>query len=186
MANQSFQEHLNSLDAETKLRKIKVMDWIQKSSNEAWDRENRTKSGRDPARLKLDPGSNLPTQRYQKQEPIYASADDVDESTNVVPSADSGRNRSSGSLPNQSWVPEWRPGSADQRYRMEPRPRVATVSGTRMEPVPQRQYPPTSRQNNMGVQGRAGGEVQGPAGQPNLPANYPTARFGKDYYVLDV
>lgn len=162
-----------------------MMDWIQKSSNEAFDRGNRAKAGQDQSRLLLDPVSHLPAQHYQKQEPIYATADDVEDPANVVLGVDGGR--SSGSMPNQSWVPEWRSGTADQRYRMEPRQRGATVSGSRTEPVSQRQYPPPSRQNHTGAQGRgAGGEVQGSAGQPNLSTSYPTARFGKDYYILDV
>lgn len=197
VANQSFQAHLNSLEAETRMRKKKVMEWIQKSSNEAWDRENRRKEGKDPTRLKLDPVSHLPAQAYMKQEPIYA---DLDSASPVPPTEDSVLSRASGSLPNQSWVPEMRSGTADLRYRMEPRhrmeprPRGATVTGSKMQPFPassQRQYPQPSRQN-PGVQGRGGREVQGSTGQPNLAAHpnlaasYPTAKFEKDYYILDV
>lgn len=166
------------------MKKKKVMDWIQRSSNEAWDRENRVKSGKDPRQLQLDPDSHLPAQQYQKQEPIYATADEH-HLANVVPNTGSGRNRSSGSVPNQSWVPEWRSGATEQRYRTEPRHRVATVGGgSRIEPVSQRQYPTTSsQQNHLGTQGKDG---QTSSGQPNLSTSYPTAHFEKDYYILDV
>lgn len=236
------------------------MEWIQTTTVEAWDRENKTKDSKDPSRLELDPVSHLPAQPYLKQEPIYATAD-ID-SANMVPELNSVRKRTSDSLPNESRVPGWRPGSADQRYRTEQRQRVATVSGSRMEPtVSQRQYPLPSGQNaraqgregreiqgstsqgaqgtgeryvrgsagqvahgrggrevqgsagqgaqgrgrevqgsiSQGVQGRGGRglqgsagqviqgrEVQGSTGQPNVAANYPVARFEKDYYVLDV
>ena len=267
------------------MRKKKVMDWIQKTSIQSWERENTVKSDKDPRKLQLDPGSHLPVQPYLKQEPIYATADDID----TVPEPDGARKQTYDSLPSENRVPEWRAGATDQRYRAEPRQRGATVSGSKMEHYPTRQYPTPSWQSaaaqgrggreagqgvqgsgvrgyaGQGAQGRGGrevqgsaglgahgrggrgiqlgpagqesqgrwvrevrgssgqegqrrgrGEIQGPAGQgawgysaqgvqrregreiqgdrvhgssagePNLSASYPTARFEKDYYVLDV
>lgn len=286
LANQSFQGHLDSLDAETKMRKKKVMDWIQKTRIQSWERENMRKEDSDPSKLQMDPVSHLPAQPYMKQEPIYADVD-------AGPHLDSTRKQKSDSLPRG---PEWRGGVADQRYRAEPvRQRGATVTGSKMEHFPtvaQRQYPTPSwqsaaaqgrggreagqgvqlgrgvrevqryagqgaqgrgrevwgsaghgaqgrgvrgiqgstGQDNQGrwvrdVRGSAGqeglrrgrGEIQAPGagqgtrgypaqgvqrrdgreiqsdgvhnsavGEPNFPASYPTARFEKDYYVLDV
>lgn len=207
------------------MKKKKVLEWVQRSSKEPWDSKN--KDGRLPNRLQLDPSSTSPAQQYQKQEPIYADLD----SSNGRLDQEGLKNRNPGSLPNQSLVPEGRSGMArDQRNRMEPRQRVATVAGSKVDTYPavsQRQYPPPARQHAgahgiggrevqgsagranighaagvhgtggrevwgstgqpkmAGAQGRGGREVQGSTGQP-LSASMPAAKFGKDYYVLDV
>lgn len=174
--NQSFQQHLDSLDAETKLRKRKVMDWIQRSNTEAWERENTKKEDGDPAKLKLDPGSNVPSQPYQKQLPIYATLNDPDPTTVSEPvpvpgpepapvpvlepaSTVSGRivrNRTSDSVPSQSQSSrEWRAGG-ERQFGMESRQRAVTVSGGKVEPMvppglPQRRYPMPPRHNTGGM-----------------------------------
>lgn len=200
MANKSFQDHLDSMDAETKVRKVKVIDWIQRSSGEAWDRENQKKDEKDPRRLHLDPSTHFPSQPYQKQIPIYATADDPNSGNLELDPGSNGRNRSSGSLPNQSHLPDWRVGVNTQRYGMESRQRAVTVTGSKLVPnvgVFQRHHPPPAHYihgHGAGMQGRVPGKrgvegsgVQGSGGHQNVdPATYPTAKFEKDYYILDV
>ena len=161
MANQSFQGHLDSLDAETKMRKKKVMDWIQKTSIQSWERENTVKSAKDPRKLQLDAGSHLPAHPYMKQEPIYATSDDID----TVPEPDGARKQTSDSLPSENRVPEWREGAMDQRYRAEPRQRGATVSGSKNEVLSDQAVPYRRGYTGQGAQGRGGREVQGSAVQ---------------------
>ena len=76
MANQSFQDYLNSLDAQARMRKKQVVEWIQRSNQQAWDRENQAKADKDTRKLRFDTSTHLPSRPYQKQEPIYASADE--------------------------------------------------------------------------------------------------------------
>lgn len=69
------------------MRKMKVLDWIQRSRIEAWENENTTAATMMTAirgeqiesrRLALDPSANLPSRPYQKHVPIYATAQDPD------------------------------------------------------------------------------------------------------------
>ena len=131
-----------------------MMDWIQKTSMESWDRENRKKDSNDRSKMKLDPVSHLPAQSYQKQEPIYATADDPDSSISAPESDNSMKKQTPDAM-------------ANERLRMELRQRGATVSGSRMEHFPapsHRQYPVPSWQNS-GPQGRGGREFQGSTSQ---------------------
>ena len=170
MENRSFQAHLKSLDMQEKMRKFKVLDWIQRSNNEAWDRENVKKERDNFQRLELDPMTHLPSRPYNKQEPVYATADDV---TNFAPESNYRiRNSSSGSMPSQ------RDQKMDPRSRMESHPRMETFPNNT-----QRQYHPATRPHS-GSRGRERGQHQ--RSDPQQPPVYPTARFGKNYYVLDV
>lgn len=168
---------------------MKVVDWIQRSNSEAWDK---TRDSRDPRKLLYDPKTHLPAHSYQKQEPIYATA--YPHSGNLEPELGGGhlvRERSSGSMPGQQRHPrqERGIGIGNPRHGMESRQRIATVSGYRFPGASREKLHPMIGRHGAAPapQGRGGREVQRPAVQSNVtPPNYPTAKFGKDYYVLDV
>ena len=191
MVNQSFQEHLESLDPQSKVRKRKVLDWIQRSSNEAWEKENSKKENDDQSRLKLDPMTHLPSKQYSRQVPIYATADNPDF---AAESGNHPRSRTIGSASTQRYnlesnrgMGELNTGMGNQRYRTDPWQRVA--SDSRAHHMEQRQYPPRTTHSLGAGQARVGsaGRQRPPPPQQNAgPVSYPSAKFGKDYYVLDV
>lgn len=75
--NRSFQEYLNTLDAQSRMKKKKVVEWIQRSNIRAFEKDQPVKREEGPPeKLRLDTDTNLPAKPYQKQEPIYATADD--------------------------------------------------------------------------------------------------------------
>ena len=88
---------------------------------------------------------------------------------------------------NQNRVPhEWRAARLEHRYGMENRARVATVSGSHPASsqfrYPQAAHHMSGPAHHMpGMQGR--GERRAPNQQKTID---PMAKFGKDYYVLDV
>ena len=253
-----------------------MMEWIQQTSNETWDRENMAKKESDPARLKLDPVSHLPSRPYLKPEPIYAGIDSVDDAATVPkPSAaisttaatittaatttatsttvvDVGKHVDSGGRSHhhhhhhhhqfpvssqnrsnsltQTRDPRFtaaaisapmRPGSGSGRGQVRhhqsygraessQRPRVATVSGsggggavtrTASASYSRRQFSlptqvpggqvrgigvPLSRSATATTAATAVAPGASSSGQPQSSTSYPTARFEKDYYVLDV
>ena len=64
--NRSFQEHLNSLEGHRKGRQHRVLDWMQRTSN---DWANRP--------MIRDPEANIPTKPYQRQCHLYETAEDA-------------------------------------------------------------------------------------------------------------
>lgn len=163
-------------------------------------------------RMKPTYSTELPAKTSQTTAPIYASVDDPNSLLPKLESHSASVAAGTRYIPNRDTSAEMvevdpRNRMGDQRYRMEQRPRFNTDSfvsqGPRRYNHPKsfasgnqlRTKSATHLRTETGTQGRTGSEfharpgvgAQRSAVQPNsVQADYPTARFGKDYYVIDV
>ena len=195
--NRSFQEHLDTLNSTRHGRKMRVLDWMQKQQQQV-----------DGHHMVKDPSAEVPTEPYHKQSHIYASAAEPDPPppVNVPNPAEQRRpgsaqggyyqqpqergrlntfpySHSAAHSHPQRPPPQQAPQGMAQRAQVDSRGRGYTnvppyrppPTGTHTAPYPQPQPP-------MG----SGGNVGRMAGTPANAQNLPTAKFEKDYYILDV
>ena len=193
--NRSFQEHLDTLNSTRHGRKMRVLDWMQKQQQQV-----------EGHHMVKDPSAEVPTEPYHKQSHIYASAAEPDPPppVNVPNPAEQRRPGSAqghgGGYHQQSQErgrlntfpyshsaahsrppPQQAPQGMGQRAQVDSR-------GRGYMNVPPYRPPPTGThtapypQAPMG----SGGNVGRMAGTPANAQNLPTAKFEKDYYILDV
>ena len=196
--NQSFQEHLNSLEGQLKQgRKMRILDWMQRT--EKYD-------PRYP--MFRDPGTHVPSQPYQKQPHVYATANDLDiakeqqvrDQSSSHASQQTGHRhdyggsgrRHTGMMQQQGYVARQQPQQQQQpsRERLHTFPYVNPQAHRQ----PQRAqgdrgynyYPPTTRTGPP--RGEASTQTATASGSSGVKSqgSYPTAKFGKDFYVIDV
>ena len=171
----SFQEHLEKLNTTQHGRKMRVLDWMQ---NQQQQQQHQPQEYRQMIR---DPQTEHPSRPYQKQTHIYASAAELEPPPTHVPN------------PSE----QMRPWSAQGKggYSSQERGRVNTYTygqpgGGARAPM---QRPGPAWSNSQVDRGRSyvnvpphAGNSGRVGGMPASAQNLPTAKFEKDYYILDV
>lgn len=192
--NRSFQEHLDTLNSTRHGRKMRVLDWMQKQQQV------------DSHHMVKDPSAETPTEPYHKQSHIYASAAEPDPPPPVhVPNP--AEQRRPGSAQGQGGYQPQERGrlntfpyshsaahaypqrSPQQSQWMAQRAQVDSRGRGYMNVSPHSHGPsPTGIHNAPYPQPPmgSGGNVGRMAGTPANAQNLPTAKFEKDYYILDV
>lgn len=202
--NRSFQEHLETLNTTRHGRKMRVLDWMQKQQQV------------EPQHMIRDPSAELPTQPYQRQTHIYASAAELDPPISVPTPTEQNRPSSVQGMGMGMGIGTGMGsgGGGGGYYNGQERGRLNTFpynqqhqgqysahtsqwsqqpGATRSSQVdrgargyvnvpPHAHVAPRQLPVAMGVRGNVGRPVGAPAKAQTLP----TAKFEKDYYILDV
>ena len=201
--NRSFQEHLEALNTTRHGRKMRVLDWMTKQQQV------------EQHHMVRDPSTELPAQPYLKQTHIYASAAELDpppSSVHVPNPAEQYRPSSAQGPPPTSLAGGYQ---TQERGRLNtfpysysantnthtlpqqwphsqaPRSQVGGRGGRSYVNVPPHAPPtgtqiPSSHQQPHGMVARGNAGMGRGIGAPVPAHNLPTAKFEKDYYILDV
>ena len=143
--NRSFQEHLNSLDSHRKGRKLRVLDWMQRTS------DVRSYDSRLP--MKMDPQTTAPAQPYIRPEHLYESPNEALGTT----------------------VEERLQKEQQQQQQLQ-----------EQQSQLHQQWQQQQRQQQHIRQHGSGSYHSHTYSGRGKRVPYPTAKFGKDFYVIDV
>ena len=190
-SNKSFQKHLETLNTTRHGRKMRVLDWMQKQQQV------------ESSQMVRDLSAEVPSQPYQKQDHIYASAAELDPPVHMPNLSRPGSAQEQGSYQAQergrlhtfpyihSSAHAQRPPPVQARSQVDRGrkyvnvlPHAPTTTGTHVSPQPPMGVGGISPQPPMGTGGNMGRVAV--TGSPANAQNLPTAKFEKDYYILDV